>query len=117
MGDYDDEAAARRYADPENLTPAGPALPTTRGPRRNLGKHVPVRFTADLIAAVKRLADVDGMTVSTWIRTVVSREVDRRQPPAQTKHSPGGTLEFPYVPVTETQAVEPTQELQVAASF
>ena len=29
---------------------------------------------------VKRLADRDGMTVSTWIRNVVTREVERRSP-------------------------------------
>jgi hypothetical protein len=115
MTDYNDEAAAQRYADPENLTPVGPALPL-RNTRRNLAKHVPVRFSAELIAAVKHLADLDGTTVSTWIRTVVSREVDRRQRRPETTHSPGGHLDITSPPqVAETQAMEAMQHLQGVA--
>jgi hypothetical protein len=32
-----------------------------------------------MIAAVKRFADEDHSTVSTWIRKVVSREIERRR--------------------------------------
>jgi hypothetical protein len=113
MSDYNDDAAARRYEDPENLTPAGPARRVRSQPSRaGLGKHVPVRFSAELIAAVKRLADMDGTTVSTWIRTVVGREVERRRPRPVTEHSTGPILEFQSLPgSTRTVAVEPDREL------
>lgn len=42
---------------------------------------VPVRFAPDMIAAVKRFAEQDGTTVSTWIRRLVAKEIERRQPP------------------------------------
>jgi hypothetical protein len=112
MTEYDDDAAARRYEDPEYLNPAGPARRVRTGGSRGLGRHVPVRFNAELIAAVKRLADIDGVTVSTWIRTVVGREVDRRRPRPITEHSTGPTLEFQSQPgSTRTVALEPEREL------
>lgn len=80
-GDDMDEAQQRSidfYKDPDNQMPVGPAH------RRNaprLSSTVPVRFPAEMIAAVKRLADFDGMTVSSWIRRVVAREIRRREPP------------------------------------
>jgi hypothetical protein len=42
----------------------------------------PVRFTPEMISAVKRFASADGVTVSAWIRGVIAREIQRRQPPA-----------------------------------
>jgi hypothetical protein len=95
MTQFDDDAAARHYEDPANLAPAGPAYPT-RGPRgsKGLSSHVPVRFGPDLVAAVKRLADIDGVTVSSWVRALVAREVERRQPRPTTVHSPVERLEF-----------------------
>lgn len=67
------------YQDPEHLAPAGPAR---RRQRPILSEMVPVRFPREMIAAVKRFASQDGMTVSTWIRRLVAREIERRQPPA-----------------------------------
>ena len=74
MATSDDEAY-EYYADPENLVPAGPG-------RRRKAKstHVPIRFTPEMVAEVKQLAEVDRKTVSTWIRDVVSAEVERRRP-------------------------------------
>jgi predicted DNA-binding protein len=37
-----------------------------------------VRFPAERIEQVKRLADADGMTVSAWIRRAVERAVRRQ---------------------------------------
>jgi hypothetical protein len=67
------------YQDPEHLVPAGPAR---RRERPTMSGMVPVRFPQDMIAAVKRFASQDGMTVSTWIRRLVAKEIERREPPA-----------------------------------
>jgi hypothetical protein len=39
---------------------------------------VPVRFPAETIEQVKRIADDDGMTVSAWIRRTVERALRQR---------------------------------------
>lgn len=54
---------------------------------KRLANHVPVRFTEAVIARVREFADIDGVTVSTWIRNVVSREVERRSPHPKTVQS------------------------------
>ena len=54
--------------------------PAYRRMGRRLSATVPVRFPQSIIEAVKRLADQDGVTVSSWIRRLVTREVMRRQP-------------------------------------
>jgi hypothetical protein len=72
------------YADPENQVPAGQAYRRTG---RRLSGTVPVRFPQAVIDAVKRLADRDGVTVSSWIRRLVINEVMRRQPVAVTSIS------------------------------
>lgn len=69
------------YTDPENQVPAGQARQRMG---RRLSATVPVRFPQAVIDAVKRLADRDGVTVSSWIRRVVMHEVMRRQPAAVT---------------------------------
>jgi predicted DNA binding CopG/RHH family protein len=38
---------------------------------------VPVRFSAEAIEQVKRLAEAEGMTTSTWIRRAVEEKVRR----------------------------------------
>ncbi len=77
MSDRDDAAAAY-YEDPENrqLKGSGQKRP---GPPGRLTTHVPIRFSAGIIERVKELAADDGMTVSSWIRDVVEREVLRRE--------------------------------------
>lgn len=74
-----EQAAHEFYKDPANLSAAGPG----RRPRRPaaMSGMVPVRFPQDVIVAVRRWADLDGMTVSGWIRRVVMKELKRREPP------------------------------------
>jgi hypothetical protein len=76
--------AQKFYADPENQVPAGQAY---RRAGRRLSATVPVRFPQAVIDAVKRLADHDGVTVSSWIRRLVIKEVIRRQPAVVTEPS------------------------------
>jgi predicted DNA-binding protein len=68
-----DAEAFEHYDDPEKREPA--PGPPRRRPVRPLTQHVPVRFPAETIEEVKRLADADGMTVSAWIRRAVERGV------------------------------------------
>ena len=88
---YDDAAAAEFYSNPENRKPTGP--PRARaGQARRLTSHVPIRFRPQTIASAKAIAERDGMTVSSWIRGVVEREVERRMPSSpQTYRSASGT--------------------------
>src|SRR5262245_41091359 len=79
-----DKQAQEFYADPANQVSAGRAYRRTG---RRLSATVPVRFPQAVIDSVKRLADRDGVTVSSWIRRVVIREVMRRQPAAVTTPS------------------------------
>jgi hypothetical protein len=73
----DDESMYEYYADPDNRVPAGAVRRRVSKP---LSTHVPIRFTPDVIAEVKKLADKDHKSVSSWIRHVVEEEVERRQP-------------------------------------
>lgn len=73
----DDEAAAF-YANPANLRTTGTGHVRST---KVMTRHVPVRFSQDMIEAVKVLADNDGMTVSSWIRQVVRLEIERREQP------------------------------------
>ena len=68
MSDPDTEAS-NYYEDPARRETA-PAPPRRR-PDRALTEHVPVRFPAATIEAVRKLAETDGMTVSAWIRRAV----------------------------------------------
>lgn len=68
MSDRDTEAF-EHYDEPALREPA-PGLPRRR-PDRALTAHVPVRFPAATIEAVRKLAETDGMTVSAWIRRAV----------------------------------------------
>jgi len=73
MTDKDDMAAAF-YEDEENR--ALTAARKRRQPRSTrLTTHVPIRFSTEVIESVKRFAEEDGMTISSWIRAVVEREV------------------------------------------
>lgn len=57
-----------------------PSGPGRRRTKPVLTTHVPIRFTPEIIVEVKRLADKDRKTVSTWIRNVVEDEIERRGP-------------------------------------
>lgn len=92
----DDGTAADFFADPANQVPVGAARRRT-APRRPLTGHVPVRFDDKTIAAVKKRAEVEGMTVSAWIRGLVARELSpiesspTRRNRSVVVHIPAGT--------------------------
>lgn len=92
----EDDMTEDFYQDPEHLAPAGPAR---RRQRPIMSGMVPVRFPQDMIAAVKRFAGQDGMTVSNWIRRLVMKEIERRQPPA--------TATTPTIPHPDIQLQPP----------
>lgn len=77
MAMADDESLYEFYADPDNRVPSGPGRRRVAKP---LTTHVPIRFSPEVISQVKQLADIDGKTVSSWIRDVVEAEIERRQP-------------------------------------
>ncbi len=85
---YDDDTAAEFYDDPENRKPAGPSRERA-GQARRFTSHVPIRFRPQTIAKAKTIAERDGMTVSSWIRGVVEREVERRMPAGPETHQSG----------------------------
>jgi len=70
-----DAEAFAYYDDPAKREPVSgvprrhPDCPATR--------HVPVRFSAEAIEQVKRLAEAEGMTTSTWVRRAVEEKVRR----------------------------------------
>jgi hypothetical protein len=90
------------YKDPEHLAIAGPGERPRQPMKSGL---IPVRFTPDTIAAVKRVATQDGVTVSTWIRRLVGRELQRRQP---SETSPG--TEAPAIQLKYPAAIAPQSE-------
>jgi hypothetical protein len=57
----------------------GPAVRRAK-PQGRLTNHVPIRFTDSTINKVRDLAEEDGVSISSWIRLVVDREVARRRP-------------------------------------
>jgi hypothetical protein len=74
--------SAEYYEDPANRRIVGPAQ--RREARGQLSNHVAIRFSAVTMAVVRTLAYRDGVTVSSWVRAVVEREVERRLPFART---------------------------------
>jgi hypothetical protein len=71
-----DAEAFEHYDDPANREPA--SGPPRRRRERNLTQHVPVRFPATTVEAVRELAEADGVSVSAWIRRTVERAVNER---------------------------------------
>lgn len=63
------------YAQAENQVPQGPAR---RRKRANLTELVPVRFPPETIDEVRRLAEAEDRSVSSWIRLAVQRELESR---------------------------------------
>ena len=95
QGDGMSEAQAHEfYKDPEHLAVAGPAQQREQPMKSGMN---PVRFAPDVIAVVKRFARQDDVTVSTWIRRLVGREIQRRQPSATavTSQAPSVVFEYP----------------------
>ena len=93
------------YKDPEHLAvAAGPGAPP---PQRLKSGLIPVRFTPDMIAAIKGVAQEDGVTVSTWIRRLVGRELERRMPSATGPRVEAPTIHVDYSasgPTSETRS-------------
>lgn len=63
------------YAQSENQEPQGAAR---RRKRSNLTEMVPVRFPPETLAEIRRLAEADDRSVSSWIRRAVDHELDQR---------------------------------------
>lgn len=63
------------YAKPENQEPQGPAR---RRKRSNLTEMVPVRFQPETLEEVRRLAEADDRSVSSWIRRAVEHELEQQ---------------------------------------
>jgi hypothetical protein len=61
------------YAKPGNQIPQGPG----RRRRENLSEMVPVRFSPDVMHEVRRRADEDDRSVSSWIIRAVEHELGR----------------------------------------
>ena len=61
------------YARPENQEPQGP--PRRRSAR--LTAPIPVRFPPELLEQIRRRAEADDRSVSSWIRRAVEHELDR----------------------------------------
>lgn len=77
-----DKHSADYYEDPKNRRIVGPAQRREAGPQ--LSNHLAIRFSSATMAVVRTLAYRDGVTVSSWVRAVVEREVERRLPFART---------------------------------
>jgi hypothetical protein len=59
------------YAQPGNQQPQGP--PQRRHPR--LSAMVPVRFPPELLDEIRRRAEADDRSLSSWIRRAVEHEL------------------------------------------
>lgn len=63
------------YAQPENQEPQGPAR---RRKRSNLTEMVAVRFAPETLAEIRRLAEADDHSVSSWVRRAVEHELEQQ---------------------------------------
>lgn len=75
----DDREAHGFYADPANLAGSGPGR-KRKGQAGRLENVTPIRFTSEVIGAVKDRAFAEGITVGAWIRRLVLRELGRARP-------------------------------------
>ena len=53
---------------------------TRAGQGRILSTHIPVRFSPIAVAQLRELAARDGVTVSSWVRNLVEREIKSQLP-------------------------------------
>ena len=63
------------YAKAENQEPQGPAR---RRNRSKLTELVPVRFPPETLEEVRRAAEADDRSVSSWIRRAVEHELGQQ---------------------------------------
>jgi hypothetical protein len=64
------------YKDPEYQRPQGPG----RKRASKLTDIVPVRFPAEVLDEVRRRAQADDRSVSSWIRRAVDNELTKQRP-------------------------------------
>ena len=95
---YNDEAAADRYSDPDARSIRDKAAFKRRAP---LSAHVPVRFDAETISAIRHLSAVDELTVSSWIRNVCRLHVARRRPSQPESCAPRAVRTAAAVPTAD----------------
>jgi hypothetical protein len=69
--------------DSEDIQTTGRVVRRTRRP--SLSAYLPVRFPPDILEDAKILAIRDGVSVSSWVRTLVTHEVVRRRIASQTR--------------------------------
>ena len=70
------EREYKLYKDPEHQRPQGPG-------RKRANKFtdiVAVRFPGDVLAEIRRRADADDRSVSSWIRRAVENELEKQRP-------------------------------------
>lgn len=112
-----EENLANYYANPENRRIAGP--PRRREASPQLSNHVSIRFAPAVMAWVRVLAGRDGVTVGSWIRAVVEREVERRLPFVRTgvtTYELRRSLQESVSQVTVNQTGEISSTLELVAS-
>jgi hypothetical protein len=73
----DDREAYEFYADPAHREASGPAR-KRQGQQPRLSGMTSIRFAPEVIEAVKGLAFSEGVTVGSWIRRLVDREIGAR---------------------------------------
>ncbi len=61
------------YADPQNQSPQGP--PVRR--RTRLSDPVPVRLPVEVLEEVRKRAEADDRSISSWVRRAVEHELNR----------------------------------------
>lgn len=76
-----EQDAAEYYAKPESHRIVGPPR---RRKAHQLSNHVSIRFAPAIMAWVRWHAARDGVTVGSWIRSLVEKEVERRLPLVRT---------------------------------
>jgi predicted DNA-binding protein len=89
----DDREAYEFYADPANRTITGPA-------RKRQGQRLTsmssVRFAPEVIESVKGLASEEGITVGSWIRRLVQREIEQPRLMEIADEASGEMLRVPH---------------------
>jgi hypothetical protein len=97
------------------MTDSGKETQDLVGPRARAGQarllttHVPIRFRPQTIEKAKVIAERDGMTVSSWIRGVVEREVERRMPASPQTHASGSGITLHITGRTDPTIEDQTQ--------
>jgi hypothetical protein len=81
----DDREAYEFYAGPANQVTSGPGR---RRQGQNLSDMTSIRFAPEVIEAVKERAFSEGVTVGSWIRRLVGRELE-----ARSRERPQGLIE------------------------